>query len=374
MKFSRISLCLLLCGLGLQVTQTPASAESRKIPKHCRQSATAPNQHVVVAEPFVSHELCVASEPFAMHGSVEMYDSIAVGQQFGLPPALYGHTSQFAAKQSLVLSPAAMTVSNQTFLIVNCPSEAEVRIGNYLTRSSGPSRLFRLSLDQPQFHRVVTISMTKNEVGNVYKYEKAEVIDIQPGRTTTLTLKKSDLHRTRICDPDCKTSDEANSSSADKSAGAVDRNAQLIEQLRLKVGPGAALEAVKWEIASQSITMNLETLNKAQEKASAALSKYKNLQRQIHETEDAAAHLMDEVVRLQAKAKNMSPQDDTGRRNLETLADEKRVEANDHVRKVARLRAAFGDARIESDAAETSRKDAQVALDDSVKRLKVTIP
>src|SRR5262245_59497329 len=61
------------------------------------------------------------------------------------------------------------TAENQTFLVVNCPHEAEVRIDDFLTKSTGPSRLFRLSFDQSDLPRRVRISFT--EYASKYRTE-----------------------------------------------------------------------------------------------------------------------------------------------------------------------------------------------------------
>lgn len=110
----------------------------------------------------------------------------------GLPVVL-SDSSQLASTLPRVILPPAVTAENQTFLLVKCPHEAEVRIDGYFTRSTGPSRVFRLSTDQPHLPRQVTVTLNKAEDGKLVIYERTEMVTCQTGRTTTLNVPMKNL-------------------------------------------------------------------------------------------------------------------------------------------------------------------------------------
>ena len=97
----------------------------------------------------------------------------------------------------LVVLPEAATAANQTFLVVNCPHEAEVRIDDFLTKSTGPSRLFRLSCDQSNLPRRVQIAFTTYATKYRTEYEYTEVAHCQPGKTTTISMSSGLLRPCR---------------------------------------------------------------------------------------------------------------------------------------------------------------------------------
>lgn len=193
MSVSRFRICLLLSGLGL-LLQQPLSADHHK---HCERCAGDSKRC----------ERCSG-------------DSKPCDQCRGITavPVLLPGSSQLGSMLPLVVFPEAATPANQTFLVVNCPHEAEVRIDNVLTKSTGPSRLFRLSSDQSHLPHRVQISFTTYASKYRTEHEYKEDAHCQPGKTTIISIKKEDMPSRKICDSDCPTSPEGAAKKSNEAA------------------------------------------------------------------------------------------------------------------------------------------------------------
>ena len=287
----------LLSGLGFLLSAQYAAAKSFPLPKRCRTCVEVP---VVVTE--TTHSYSTFAVPFALSPS-----------------------SQLAATLTLVTPAPAASASNQTFLVVNCPHEADVRIDDFLTKSTGPSRLFRLSFDQSNLPRRVVITMTKCSDKYREEFEYTEVAYCQPGKTTTVSIKMENMNRKKICEVDCANAKDAIETAVPSTALSVSQDDRGFAEMLVNSSEADRKTLIE---KTRMLAANLEAKNKAQAKIDAAEASLKNLESRLNQMEDAYLAKLDEAVAKWQVAASLNAKDDTGiRATIQTAIELERVAA-----------------------------------------------
>lgn len=228
MKTCRQTTFRWFAGLVFLLSAQAAMAETYQLPNRCLTCIESP--------------VVVTSTP-SMHAAVAI-------------PVVISPSSQLASTLPLVITPPEASASNQTFLVVNCPHEAEVRIDGYLTNSTGPSRLYHLSFDKFP-NRRVAITMTK--YGDTYReeFEYTEIAHCQQGKTTTISVTKEEMKRKKICEKDCNKTEDSGftTTSSDPSANQDDR---LITELLVNAPKDKQDTLIKWELEKRHLAVKIE--------------------------------------------------------------------------------------------------------------------
>lgn len=300
MKTNRPTTFLWLAGLGLLLAAQTLSADNLKPSKHCVTCVEVP---IVVTETTILHTTVTT-------------------------PVVFAPTSQLASTLPLVIPAPKTTASNQTFLVVNCPHEAEVRIDDFLTKSTGPSRLFRLSSDQSHLPRKVVISMTKYNKRYREEYEHTEFAHCQPGKTTTLSIKKEEMNRKKICEPDCTNTMDATGTAVPSTAQSISLDDRAFAELFAKSSEADRKALIEWDQKRRLLAADLEAKNKTQAEMDAAEASLKNLKSRLNQMEDAYLAKLDEAVAKWQIAASLNAKDDTGiRATMQSAIELERVAA-----------------------------------------------
>lgn len=294
MKTNRPTTFLWLTGLGVLLAAQTLSADHFKPSKHCLTCVEVP---IVVTETTIIHTTAAT-------------------------PVVLAPTSQLASTLPLVIPAPEATASNQTFLVVNCPHEAEVRIDDFLTKSTGPSRLFRLSFDQGHLPRKVVISMTKYNKRYREEYEHTEFAHCQPGKTTTLSIKKEEMTRKKICEADCTNAADTAVTAATSTTHSASQDENVFTELLVNSTEADRKTLIEWELKRRLLAVNLDARNKAKADVDAAEASLKNLKSRLSQMEDAYLAKLDEAVAKWRVVASLSDKDDTGIRATRQMAIE----------------------------------------------------
>ena len=325
MNVSRFRICLMLSGLGVLLQQS-LSAEHHKRCDRCVGGSAVP----------VLIELESQS-----------------------------NSSQVASLQPLVVFAKDNTVANQTFLVVNCPHEAEVRIDDFLTKSTGPSRLFRLSSDQSNLPRRVQISFTTYSSNHRTEHEYTEVAHCQPGKTTTISIKKEDMRSKKTCEADCSKSLDQNDSLSSTTAGAAQTD-DLSLQLLGNTSPNTANTIIRLDVVRRLVKSKLDATTKAESDVERHEVSHKNLKTRLGQMEDSYLRKLDEALADWRKVPLLDTKDDSGITKTMIAANDHEREARELEQQCLRLMSQIDEAQNEINLSkcrlENARKDVEHVL------------
>lgn len=283
-------------------------------------------------------------------------------------PAFQSGSSQLGSMLPMMFLPDSATPANQTFLVVNCPHEAEVRIDDFLTKSTGPSRLFRLSSDQSNLPRRVQISFTTYSSNYRTEHEYTEVVHCQPGKTTTISVKKQDMKTKKICEADCsKTS--AGKKASDSTEVAANKDDQIFAQLLTDADPAMSASVVQWDVTRRLIAAKAEAAETADKDVKSAEERLRQGRAQHRQLLEAHVQKQAEATMLEEQAGIIRVADDLRIERLR-LAAEKRAEAKVLAQKLATALKVIEDGEENLKTMSKKRSAAMTELNKTLERIK----